>query len=104
MLTHWGVRDIEVESCGAAALPVILELAVEMAAPQADEQANEEAFSRPGASRGSSAYPQVLRFAWQDDGVWDCGYTDCQSGLATRIFWTHTGPSSYPLGLWFNYC
>lgn len=28
----------------------------------ADEQANEDAFSRPGASRGSSAYPQI-RFA-----------------------------------------
>jgi len=33
------VRDIEVESCGAASLPIILELAIEMAPADGDENA-----------------------------------------------------------------
>ena len=35
----------------------------------ADEQANEEAFSRPGASRGSSAYPQIRFVSLVENGT-----------------------------------
>ena len=35
----------------------------------ADEKANEEAFSRPGASRGSSAYPQIRFVSLVENGT-----------------------------------
>jgi Transposase DDE domain len=35
----------------------------------ADEQANEEAFGRPGASRGSSAYPQIRFVSLVENGT-----------------------------------
>ena len=35
----------------------------------ADEKANEEAFGRPGASRGSSAYPQVRFVSLVENGT-----------------------------------
>ncbi len=47
----------------------------------ADEKANEDAFGRPGASRGASAYPQVVLCPW-----WRTAPTCC---LAAR--WMVTG-------------
>jgi hypothetical protein len=35
----------------------------------ADEKANEDAFSRPGASRGASAYPQIRFVSLVENGT-----------------------------------
>jgi hypothetical protein len=49
----------------------------------ADEKANEDAFSRPGASRGSSAYPQIRFVSLVENGT--------HVLLAAR--WVVTGPA-----------